>query len=156
MSAPRRGAAWQQEARRDGFIDDRRKLIPLFDVQEDLVRRLMTRGGRAVGRFCDLGAGDGGFAELVMDALPGVDRRAGRLLRADARRGAAALAGKDGRWEIVRGDLSDPGVARRVCRRASATTRSCRGFCIHHLPDERKRELYGEAFDAARARAASS
>ena len=34
------------------------------------MRRLMTRGGRQVRRFCDLGAGDGGFAELVMDAFP--------------------------------------------------------------------------------------
>ena len=55
------GGVWQQEDVVTGFIDDRRKLIPLFDVQEDLVRRLMTRGGRQVTRFCDLGAGDGGF-----------------------------------------------------------------------------------------------
>ena len=30
------GAAWQREDVTAGFIDDRRQLIPLFDVQEDL------------------------------------------------------------------------------------------------------------------------
>src|SRR4051794_13925386 len=65
------GAVWQQEETVAGFIDERRRLIPLFDIQEALVRRLITRNDRTVSRFCDLGAGDGGFAELIMDAFPG-------------------------------------------------------------------------------------
>ena len=115
------------------------------------MRRLITRGDRTVRRFCDLGAGDGGFAELVLDALPGVDRRAGRLLRADAGRGASSAwparraAGRscaadlvDAAWRdgLPAGERYDAVVSR---------------LAIHHLPDERKRALYGEAFDAARA-----
>ena len=143
MSTP--GGVWQQEEVVTGFIDERRKLIPLFDVQEQLVRRLMTRGGRQIGRFCDLGAGDGGFAELVLDAFPAstgvlVDFSEPMLAAAQQR-----LAGKTGRWEIVRGDLSTP-----QWRDGLPATRGYDAIvsrlAIHHLPDERKQQLYAEAF----------
>ena len=140
------GAVWQQEDVVSGFIDDRRKLIPLFDVQEDLVRRLMTRGGRRVHRFCDLGAGDGGFAELVMDTFPGstgvlVDFSEPMLAAAQQR-----LAGKEDRWQIVRGDLSTP-AWRDGLPSGDRYDAVVSRLAIHHLPDERKRELYREAFE---------
>jgi tRNA (cmo5U34)-methyltransferase len=140
------GAAWHQEHVVTGFIDDRRKLIPLFDVQEDLVRRLMTRGGRKVRRFCDLGAGDGGFTELVLDTFPGstgvlVDFSEPMLAAAEQR-----LAGREDRWEIVRGDLSTPAWrdGLPVDDRYDAIVSR---LAIHHLPDARKRQLYVEAFE---------
>jgi tRNA (cmo5U34)-methyltransferase len=139
------GSAWQQEYVVTGFIEDRRKLIPLFDVQEELVRRLITRGGRRISRFCDLGAGDGGFAELVMNAYPEstcvlIDFSEPMLAAAEER-----LTSKRGRWEIVRGDLSKPEWLRQlpVGDRYDAIVSR---LCIHHLPDERKRRLYEEAF----------
>ena len=46
MSSGTPGAAWKDESVVTGFIDERRKLIPLFDVQEELAKRLITRGGR--------------------------------------------------------------------------------------------------------------
>jgi SAM-dependent methyltransferase len=139
------GAAWQHEHVVAGFIEDRRKLIPLFDVQEELVRRLLTRGGRKIRRFCDLGAGDGGFAELVMDAHPEssgvlVDFSEPMLAAAEER-----LTTKHGRWEIIRGDLSKPDWLRQLPdgeRYDAIVSR----LCIHHLPDEGKRRLYEEAF----------
>jgi tRNA (cmo5U34)-methyltransferase len=140
------GAAWQQEHVVTGFIDDRRKLIPLFDVQEELVRRLITRGDRQIHRFCDLGAGDGGFAELVMDAFPHstgvlVDFSEPMLAAAQQR-----LAGTEDRWEIVRGDLSTPRWRDGLPPGGEYDAVVSR-LAIHHLPDERKRALYREVFD---------
>jgi tRNA (cmo5U34)-methyltransferase len=140
------GAAWQKQDVATGFIDERRRLIPLFDVQEELVRRLMTRGGLTIRRFCDLGAGDGGFAELVMDAHPQstcvlVDFSQPMLAAAKER-----LADKPGRWEIVEADLDDPGWLAGLpegVRYDAVVSR----LAIHHLPDQRKRALYQEAFD---------
>ena len=139
------GSVWQQQHVVDGFIDDRRKLIPLWDVQEALVRRLITRGGRQVARFLDLGAGDGGFAELVMDEFP---HSTGVLVDfSDPMLAAAAqrLAGKQDRCQIVRGDLASPAWQDGLPadKRYDAIVSR---LAIHHLPDDRKRELYGEAF----------
>jgi tRNA (cmo5U34)-methyltransferase len=139
------GAAWQNEDVAAGFIDERRKLIPLFEVQEELARRLIARAGRPIRRFCDLGAGDGGFADLVMEAHPGstcvlVDFSDPMMAAAHER-----LAGKEGRWELVAADLSAASWldSLSVGERFDAVISR---LCIHHLPDERKRRLYEETF----------
>jgi tRNA (cmo5U34)-methyltransferase len=64
------GAAWQRPEIAEAFVDDRRALIPLIDGQDELVRRLITRGERRIRRFLDLGAGGGAFAELIMETHP--------------------------------------------------------------------------------------
>jgi tRNA (cmo5U34)-methyltransferase len=144
MSTP--GGVWQQEEVVTGFIDERRKLIPLFDVQEDLTRRLITRGERDIRRFVDVGAGDGGFAELLLDLYP---ESSGVLVDFSEPMLAAArerLAGKPGRWEIAKADLASPdwlGMLPEGERFDAVVSR----LAIHHLPDERKRALYAEAFE---------
>jgi tRNA (cmo5U34)-methyltransferase len=146
MAVSRPGAVWQQEVVVTGFIDERRKLIPLFDVQEELTKRLITRGGRKIRRFVDLGAGDGGFAELLLDLYP---ESSGVLVDFSEPMLAAArdrLAAKAGRWQIVEGDLAAPtwrGGLPDGERFDAVVSR----LTIHHLPDERKQELYAEAFD---------
>jgi tRNA (cmo5U34)-methyltransferase len=145
-SVQRPGGVWQQQDVVTGFIDERRKLIPLFDVQEDLVRRLITRGGREVRRFVDLGAGDGGFAELLLDLYPEssgvlVDFSEPMLTAAEKR-----LASKPGRWEIVRADLAGPEWRDGLADGERFDALVSR-LAIHHLPDERKQELYAEAHE---------
>jgi SAM-dependent methyltransferase len=146
MTSATPGAAWQKEDVATGFIDERRKLIPLFNEQEELTRRLITRGGRQIRRFCDLGAGDGGLAELVMDAHPGstcvlVDFSEPMFAAVEKH-----LAGRRGRWELVNADLATPDWLDELPRKERFDAVVSR-LCIHHLPDERKRELYQEVFD---------
>jgi tRNA (cmo5U34)-methyltransferase len=146
MSPRAPGTVWQKADVVAGFIEDRRKLIPLFDVQEGLARRLIARGGREIMRFLDLGAGDGGFAELVMDEHPEstcvlVDFSEPMIAAADER-----LAGRRDRWEYVRADLSTAEWLEKLpdgSRYDAVVSR----LTIHHLPDERKRALYRESFD---------
>ena len=146
MAADRPGSVWQQQEVVTGFIDERRRLIPLFDVQEDLVKRLITRGGRDVRRFVDLGAGDGGFAELLLDLFPAssgvlVDFSEPMLAAARER-----LRPKEGRWEIVEADLATPDWRTGLPDGATFDAVVSR-LAIHHLPDDRKQALYAEAFD---------
>jgi len=146
MTAAKPGAVWKDETVVTGFIDDRRRLIPLFDAQEALARRLLTRGDRRVRRFCDLGAGDGGFAELVMDAHPDstgvlVDFSEPMIDAAQAR-----LESTRGRWQIVRADLASAQWLDALPHQERFDAVVSR-LSIHHLPDERKRALYAEVLD---------
>ena len=105
MSTP--GAAWQRREIAESFVRDRRHLIPLIEGQDELLRRLITRGERRVRRFLDLGAGGGAFAELVMGTHP---QSTGVLVDFSEPMVAAAkqrLTAHAGRWEYVFADLSD-------------------------------------------------
>jgi SAM-dependent methyltransferase len=137
------GAAWQRPEIAAAFVEDRRALIPLIDGQGELVRRLIIRGGRRVTRFLDLGAGGGAFAQLVMDAHP---EATGVLVDFSEPMVAAAggrLAPYAGRWDYVLADLSGAGWLEALpAGRYDAVVSA---LCIHHLPDERKRELYAQA-----------
>jgi tRNA (cmo5U34)-methyltransferase len=147
MSTP--GAAWQRRDIAETFVRDRRHLIPLIEGQDELVRRLITRGERQVTRFLDLGAGGGAFAELVLETHPG---STGVLVDFSEPMAAAAnqrLRAHAGRWEYVCADLSDPSWKTALPDGFYDAVVSA--LCIHHLPDARKRELYGQAYDLLEA-----
>jgi SAM-dependent methyltransferase len=139
------GAAWKREDLAIGFVQDRRKLIPMFEEQEQLTRILITRGGRTIRRFCDLGAGDGGLAELVMDTHQ--DSTCVLVDFSEPMFGAAEqrLGDWHERWQLVNADLATSDWLEGLPdERFDAVVSR---LCIHHLPDARKRELYEEAFD---------
>jgi ubiquinone/menaquinone biosynthesis C-methylase UbiE len=127
------------------FLSERGTLMPMLDVQEDMVHRLLGRHQSAIERFLDLGAGDGAMSELVLSHAPAaeavlVDFSAPMLAQAERR-----LARLGGSWRIVRGDLSQPGWRAGLLpgRYGAAVS----GFAIHHLPAARKRALFGELFE---------
>ena len=143
MSTPK--PVWQRPEIAEAFVEDRRALIPLIDGQDELVRRLITRGERSVDRFLDLGAGGGAFAELVMETHP---ESTGVLVDFSGPMAAAAerrLARHAGRWEYVLADLSGPGWVESPPGGQYDLVVSA--FCVHHLTDERKRALYREAYE---------
>jgi ubiquinone/menaquinone biosynthesis C-methylase UbiE len=136
------GAHWQRGELAEEFLEHRQALLPLLDVQEDLVRRLFERHGRPVERFLDIGSGDGPMSELVRSLAPGaeavlVDFSEPMLARAGARLGAEG-------WTAVRGDLSTPawqdGLPEGTYDAAVSS------YAIHHLTAERKRALFAEIY----------
>ena len=138
------GATWQRQKAAEWFLDERQARLPLIDVQEDVVKRLFERHGRAVERFLDLGAGDGALSELLLAVFPQaeavlVDFSEPMLAGVEER-----LAER-GRWRVVRGDLSDPGWRRQLPEGSYGAAVS--SLAIHHLPAERKRDLFGEVFE---------
>ena len=140
-------AAWQQEDTVASFAERRRVLIPLLDVQEDVLTKVLSRGQRPLERFLDLGAGAGAVSELVL-GLGGEGSRSQAVLvdfsEPMLERAGANLAPFAGRWQIVRGDLSSPDWhARLPDGRYDAIVS---GLAIHHLSPTRKRELFAEAF----------
>lgn len=143
MSGGSPGATWQRPTAAEWFLDERQARLPLIDVAEDVIKRLFERHGHPVVRFLDLGAGDGALAALMLSVFPDaqavlVDFSEPMLAGVERR-----LAGR-GRWQIVRGDLSEPAWRDALPDgRYGAVVSS---LAIHHLPAARKRALYGEVF----------
>jgi tRNA (cmo5U34)-methyltransferase len=144
VSAPTPGASWQQADLATSFLERRGDFVPMLDVQEDIVARLLARRGRPISRFLDLGCGDGALTQLVVDAYPSAEvvmvdfsepmlKRAGERLRRI--RVQASL------W---RADLNDPSWAAELPDSGYDAVVS--GLAIHHLPAERKRSLFAELF----------
>lgn len=144
MSAASPGASWQRADLAASYFDRRQILLPLLDVQEDVIRHLITRHDHPVGRFLDVGSGDGAMSELVLAAVPSsqaelVDFSEPMLAHARER-----LARFGGRWRAIPSDLADPSWRGQLPSERYGLIVS--GLAIHHLPGERKRELFGELF----------
>jgi tRNA (cmo5U34)-methyltransferase len=138
------GAHWQQEELVASFAERRRILIPLLDVQEDAVARVFTRHGHPVRRFLDLGCGAGAMSELMLRTQTGSEAVLVDFSEPMLARAAVNLAGYDGRWQAITGDLNDPAWGERLPGGRYDAVVS--GLAIHHLPPERKRTLFAEIF----------
>jgi SAM-dependent methyltransferase len=136
------GAHWQREGLAASFAERRRILIPLLDVQEDVLRRLLVRHERPIARFLDIGCGAGAMSDLVLGSLPGSEAVLVDFSEPMLARALAALADHAGRWQAIRGDLNDP--AWRDALPAGRYDAIVSGLAIHHLPPERKRTLFAE------------
>ena len=136
------GADWQREALVASFAERRSILIPLLDVQEDVVRRLLARHQRPIARFLDLGCGVGAMSELVLSSLPRSEGVLVDFSEPMLERAGVQLAGHAGRWQAVSGDLNDS--AWRDWLPAGRYDAIVSGLAIHHLPPERKRTLFAE------------
>jgi tRNA (cmo5U34)-methyltransferase len=145
MSGTSPGAHWQQPELVRTFLSERQTVMPLLEVQEDVVTRLLKRHGRRVRRFLDLGSGDGAMSELVLSLHPEAEAVlvdfSEPMLEAVGRR----LGREPRRWQIVRGDLSEPSW--REDLPAGSYGAAVSGFAIHHLPAERKRALFAEVYE---------
>lgn len=137
---------WQDDKAAASYLDEIRQGIPYAADQIDLLLYIISKAGLSVGRFIDLGCGDGALAEAVLKRYPEaeavlVDFSAMMLGRARERLG--------GRHEFIEADMGDPRWAAALKAPAAVDLVVTR-LAIHHQPDERKRRLYGEIFDLLR------
>ena len=139
------GAHWQHEQLAASYADRRRILIPLLDVQEDVVARVFTRHDHPVTRFLDVGAGAGAMSELMLRTQAGSDGVLVDFSQPMLARVAVSLAEYAGRWQAVTGDLNSP--AWREALPAGRYDAVVSGLAIHHLPAERKPALFAEVFE---------
>ena len=139
------GAHWQSEDLAASFAERRRILIPLLDVQEDVLRLVLERHERPIARFLDLGCGAGAVSELVLGHLPDAQGVLVDFSEPMLARAGENLAGYAGRWQAVRGDLNDP--AWREALPPGRHDAIVSGLAIHHLPSERKRTLFAEVLE---------
>jgi tRNA (cmo5U34)-methyltransferase len=145
MSASGPRTAWQHAELVEEFLEKRDTVLPLLDVQEDLVRRLFQRHGRPIARFLDIGSGGGAMTQLLMGVADGAE--AVLVDNSEPMLHAAERRLKDARqpWQIARADLRDPDW--RVALPHAGYDAAISGYAIHHLTAERKRALFEELFE---------
>jgi SAM-dependent methyltransferase len=140
------GESWKNTKLVGAYLNGIRGGIPLAKEQVDVALRLIDQAGIQVRRFLDLGCGDGFLGAVLLERYPEssgvfVDFSEPMLEAARERlepfgertRVEVANLAKQ-RWPEVLGDDDAFDVV-------------ISGFAIHHLTDERKRELYGEILE---------
>lgn len=132
---------WQSQDLAKLFLDDVRGAIPLAAEQLDVLLRVIRHGTRNVHQLLDLGCGDGILGRTVMEEHP--QARGLFLDFSEHMIAAARQKANSERSAFVTHDLAAKDWTRSVSDRAPYDL-VLSGFAIHHLPDERKRELYGE------------
>lgn len=144
----RRDVIWQDSAIAATYRQARRG-IPFANDHFDIANRAILAHGIDVRRILDLGAGDGIAVAALLERHPVesavlVDFSEPMLQEARSR-----LASVDARVDFVWGDLRDSDW-RPAVERAGPFDLVVSRFAIHHLPDRRKRSLYGEILDLLR------
>ena len=129
------------------FLQNVRGAVPLTIEQiETMLQLIAAARGESIHTFLDLGCGDGFLSSAILDEHP---RAHGILVDFSQPMLEAArqqLHAHLHRAEFLETDLRDPCWVRRVAPHAPFDA-VVSAFAIHHLPDTRKRALYGEIFD---------
>jgi SAM-dependent methyltransferase len=134
---------WKRPDVAAAFLDEWSLLIPDRARQLDVLLRVLRFADLPPRRVLDLGCGDGLLLATVLEAFPeaegvGVDYSPPMLGQARTR-----LAAFGPRAAVVEADLAAPAWRGAVRGPLDAVVS---GLAIHHLPDDRKRSLYGEIY----------
>jgi tRNA (cmo5U34)-methyltransferase len=132
---------WKDRAVARQFVEARAARVPETRTQLDVLLHLLGTLATPPRRLLDVGAGDGILLATLLDAWPeargvAVDFSPPMLEAARRRLGPFAE-----RARVVEGDLASPAWHAAIAGPFDAVVS---GFAIHHLPDDRKRALYGE------------
>ena len=128
---------WSESDHVHGYLN-RRSQFPWREIAYD---HLMEHVPDSVGRVLDLGCGDGMVVGRVVDAFPSVEAVACDFSPAMLDRARDRFADRP-TVTIVEHDLDQP-----LPTAWGEFDAVVSAFAIHHVVDDRKRSLYGEAFD---------
>jgi cyclopropane fatty-acyl-phospholipid synthase-like methyltransferase len=144
---PDQPAFWQNPDLAAKFLQNIRGSIPLAIEQIDMMLRLLAAADAdRLHRFLELGCGDGVLSDAILDEHPNA-----RGVLVDVSESALAgarqrLAAHKGRVEFIVADYGRPEWTGAVTHAGpfDAIVSAC---AAHHLPDARRRDLYGEIFN---------
>jgi SAM-dependent methyltransferase len=140
---------WQDQAVIDRFLTGVRGGIPLAGEQIQLLLRLTGSAVPDLGRFLDLGCGDGLLGRSLLSRWPGARGVfldfASPMLEACRQ----ALGSESAHHQLLSSDYGVSDWTAEVEVHAPFDV-VVSGYSIHHQEDARKRELYGEIFSLLR------
>jgi trans-aconitate methyltransferase len=135
------GEAWRDPAVASAFVADRAVRVPETATQLSVLAHVLRERGRPIRRIIDLGAGDGTLLGALLDAFPAAEGVALDFSPTMRQHAEGRLATFGARAVVGAADLRTPGWTDGVRGSVDVVVS---GFAIHHLPDVRKRALYGE------------
>ncbi len=136
---------WQGKELGQQYLQGVRGAIPFATEQIELILWLVQRMVPQVGRFLDLGCGDGVLGRALFRRFP---QAHGVFLDFSSTMIEAAQQhlGENRNATLLNQDYATPAWTGAVRPHAPFEV-IVSGFSIHHQPDERKRALYQELFD---------
>jgi trans-aconitate methyltransferase len=138
------GEAWRDREVATRFATERAAIVPESRAQIDVLLHILRQRDRPIVRVVDLGSGDAVLLDAVLSAFPDASGLAMDYSETMRELANARLARFAARAVVAPADLRTSHW-RATAREADVIVS---GFAIHHLPDARKRELYGEIFAA--------
>jgi len=140
-SAAMDAAVWKEAHVVDAFADARAARVPGTRMQIEALLHVLASLPAPPRRILDVGAGDGLLLATALAAFPASTGVAVDFSPPMLERARAWLEASGGRAAVVEADLVSPAWRAGVDGPFDAVIS---GFAIHHLPDDRKRALYGE------------
>ncbi len=137
------GSVWNSARLAEMFLSGVRGAIPLANEQIGVMLRLLGGTGITMRRVLDLGSGDGILAAAIGEAYPRCELV---LLDFNETMLDAARSRFAQRAATVQYLLKDYGEKDWPASVEPPFDAIVSGFSIHHQPDDRKREIYGEIF----------
>ncbi|MCC6711891.1 MAG: class I SAM-dependent methyltransferase [Candidatus Dadabacteria bacterium] len=140
MAEAGKKSVWQKKENAEAFLRDERGAVPGAGLQMSVIECMIREWAPAAKRVLDLGCGDGVLGRYLLGAFPGAE-----CVFADfSDPMLEAARGKLGSGHrLVKADFSSPAWVKSV-RQYAPFDAIVSGFAIHHLHDDRKKELYSE------------
>lgn len=134
---------WKTDSVAEVYLAGARAGIPFAQEQIDMMLRLIENCGAPVLRFMDLGCGDGVLAQAILERFPQAEGVLADFSEPMLEAARKRFAHRDGSVHFVSADYGVP-TWRQSVEVASPYDVIVSGYSIHHQPDTRKREVYGE------------
>lgn len=135
---------WQRQDITEHYLEQVRGGIPFGAEQAKMMLQLVHYFTPNPKKIMDLGCGNGFLAEILLKTYP--NATAILLDHSEPMVQAARnhMSKYHNRCEIIQDDFSDS-----ICKFAESNSVDCivSGFAIHHLPHEKKKDLYREIYD---------
>ena len=148
---------WQNRTVAEGFLTGVRGAIPFATEQINIALRILDQLDRPILRVADLGCGDGAIAHAILTHYPDAHVTAIDFSEPMLEQARQRLQPFGERVDIVQADLYAPAWQAAIRSTNDDSTGSgafdavLSGYCIHHLPDDRKQALYREIFHLLRS-----
>ncbi|MBD2074554.1 class I SAM-dependent methyltransferase [Phormidium sp. FACHB-592] len=138
---------WQNRTVAESFLTGVRGAIPFATEQIDIALRVLDQLEPPMRRVADLGCGDGAIAYAILTHYPEAHVTAIDFSPPMLEQARQRLQPFGKRVDVVQADLYTPDWQNSLEPFDAVLS----GYCIHHLPNDRKQALYREIFHLLRS-----